>query len=110
MNNLGILLAAQATQAAETVEVSNGMAVVIGVGTVFVGLIVIVLICKVMGALCSLTQKKAVANIPASSVAAQAASPVITNRGELAAAISAAVAEELGTDVSGIRIVSIKKV
>ena len=32
------------------------------------------------------------------------------HRGELAAAISAAVAEELGTSVSGIRIVSIKKV
>ena len=38
-----------------------------------------------------------------------AAAPVV-NRKEVIAAVSAAIAEELGTDVSAIRIVSIKKV
>ena len=38
-----------------------------------------------------------------------AAPQAIENRGELVAAISAAVAEELGKDVSGIRILSIKR-
>ena len=34
---------------------------------------------------------------------------VIANKGEFAAAISAAIAEECGTDVSGIKILSIKQ-
>ena len=45
----------------------------------------------------------------AAPVAAPAAD-VIPNRGELVAAVSAALAEELGTDVTAIRIVSIKRV
>jgi Na+-transporting methylmalonyl-CoA/oxaloacetate decarboxylase gamma subunit len=41
-----------------------------------------------------------------------AAAPAVseTNREELVAAISAALAEELGTDITGIRILSLKKV
>ena len=41
--------------------------------------------------------------------AAPAAAKPIENRGEVVAAISAAIAEELGKDVSGIRILSIKR-
>lgn len=105
MNISGILLA--------TAKASDPLAVVIGLGTVFVGLIAIVLICKLTGYLCNLSVNAAPkAEQPAASAvpAAPAAAPVTENRGELAAAISAAVAEELGTSVSGIRIVSIKKV
>ena len=45
---------------------------------------------------------------PAAPVAAPAA--VEPNRQELVAAVSAAIAEELGTDITGIRILSLKKI
>ena len=47
MNISGILLA--------TAKASDPLAVVIGLGTVFVGLIAIVLICKLTGYLCNLS-------------------------------------------------------
>lgn len=103
MGNLSLLLAAG--------NVSNLTAVGIGLGTVFVGLIVIVLICKLTGILCNLnTVKTETAEQTETQPAVQTAPAVIENRGELAAAIAAAVAEDLGTDVSGIRILSIKKI
>ena len=43
---------------------------------------------------------------PAAAPVSAAAEP---NRQELVAAVSAAIAEELGTDITGIRIVSMKK-
>lgn len=104
MGNFGLLLAAS--------NVSNAQAVLIGVGTVFVGLIAIILICKVTGILCNLNTAKPqteTAEQPAAQPAVQAAPAAIENRGELAAAVAAAIAEDLGTDVSGIRILSIKK-
>lgn len=71
-----------------------------GMGTVFFGLICIVALCYLMSAVCRGTERKK----PAPAV------PVGTgDRGELVAAISAALAEELGTDISGIRILSLKK-
>ena len=88
-------------------EISNAMAVGIGVGTVFVGLIALILICYIMStivrALTKKEAKKALVPVP------QAAPAAISNKGEFAAAISAAIAEDLGTDVTGIRIKSIKK-
>ena len=90
-------------------EISNAFVVLMGIGTVFIGLICIVILCKIIGLFCRGAAKKnvevskpceAVANAPA----------VIPNRGEVVAAISAAIAEELGTDVTGIRILSIKKI
>ena len=74
-----------------------------GMGTVFFGLICIVALCCLMSAVCRGTERKKPA--PAAP-----AVPVRTgDRGELVAAISAALAEELGTDISGIRILSLKK-
>lgn len=75
-----------------------------GVGTVFVGLICLIIICSAIGAFCRIgTKKKAVAPV------APAAPAVIENKQEILAAVSAAIAEELGTDVSAIRITSFKK-
>ncbi|MBQ2274530.1 MAG: OadG family protein [Clostridia bacterium] len=75
-----------------------------GVGTVFVGLICLIIICSVIGAFCRIgTKKKEVAPV------APAAPAVIENKQEILAAVSAAIAEELGTDVSAIRITSFKK-
>ena len=81
-----------------------------GIGTVFIGLICIVILCKIIGLLCRGAAKKN-AEVAKPPVAVQNDAPaVIPNRGELVAAISAAIAEELGTDVTGIRILSIKKI
>lgn len=83
-----------------------GFVVAMGLITVFFGLIVLIVICELMGAICKRTVKTPEA---AQAAPAPAAAP-IANRQELVAAVSAAIAEEMGTDVSAIRILSLKKV
>jgi Na+-transporting methylmalonyl-CoA/oxaloacetate decarboxylase gamma subunit len=70
---------------------------------VFVGLIAIILICKLMGLVFRNAPKKPAAPVPASGTVTG------EKRSELIAAVSAAIAEELGTDVSALRIISFKK-
>ena len=86
----------------------------LGVGVVFLGLICIIAIVSLMNALTAKASKAPVAgqNTKPAPVAAPtpAAAAPIENRGEIVAAVCAAVAEELGTDVSAIRIVSFKKI
>lgn len=77
-----------------------------GMGTVFFGLICLILLTTIMGRICSSKQPAAPAAAPAAPV--QAAQPE-PNRQEMVAAVSAAIAENLGTDITGIRIVSMKK-
>ena len=75
-----------------------------GMGTVFFGLICLIVLTTVMG--------KVVGGRPAPAAPAPvAAAPAAPegNRQEIAAAVSAAIAEELGTSITGIRIVSMKK-
>ena len=89
-------------------ELSNAVVIGIGMGTVFVGLICLVLICYLMSALVRMFSKvekteKATKPVVAPTPAAAA------NKGEFAAAVACAIAEDLGTDVTGIRIKSIKK-
>ena len=84
--------------------------VLMGICTVMIGLTCIIFICMAMSAI---TKKFAKAEAPAkvSAAPAQTAAPApIQNRGELVAAIAAAVAEDLGADVSAIRIHSIKRI
>lgn len=76
-----------------------------GIGTVFVGLICLIVLTALMGRVLKGTQKPAPAPVPVGVPASSEA-----NREELVAAISAALAEELGTDITGIRILSLKKV
>jgi len=79
---------------------SNLFVCLMGMGTVFFGLACIVALCCLMSAFVRSVAKSApapVASAPADS-------------GALIAAISAAIAEETGTDISAIRIVSIRKV
>ncbi len=78
-----------------------------GVGTVFIGLICLILLCKLM-ILFRKSNEKVQEEAPVLPVQQAVAQP-IENKEELIAAISAAVAEELGTDVNGIRIVSFKR-
>ena len=91
-------------------EISNGLAIGIGLGTVFAGLIGLILICYIMSSLVKALAKK---ETPAPAQAPKQSTPVaatIPNKGEFAAAIACAIAEDLGTDVTGIRIKSIKKI
>ena len=95
-------------------DISNTFVVVLGVGVVFIGLICIIILCKILSAVCMLASKKeetkAPANTTAPVVAAAVAAQPIQNRQEIIAAVSAVLAEELGTDVSAIRILSFKKI
>lgn len=88
-------------------ELSNTFVVCLGMGTVFFGLICIIFLTMLVGWVCRLFVKtdKTTANNSASTPVNQE----IPDRQKLIAAVSAVVAEELGTDVSAIRILSIKK-
>lgn len=83
-------------------EYSDLFVVLLGLGTVFAGLLCIILLITVMSWLCSRTAPKAAA--PAVNGDSGGVTPAMI------AAVSAAIAEDMGTDVSAIRIVSMKKV
>ena len=75
----------------------------IGMGTVFVGLICLVGICKLIGLV--------VSKLPQGGKKPKEEPPVeIPNRQEFIAAVSAAIAEELGEDVRAIRITSVRRI
>ena len=77
-----------------------------GMGTVFFGLICLIVLTMVMGKIVGGHAAAAAVPAPVAAPAAAAAEP---NRQEVVAAVSATIAEELGTDITGIRIVSMKK-
>ena len=83
----------------------------IGFGTVFVGLICLIFITKLMSVLCGMKGKNAKASksVPAAAAIPAAGAPA-ADRQAMVAAISASLAEVMGTDVTGLRIHSIKKV
>jgi len=87
-------------------QVSNLFVCLMGMGVTFIGLICLIFLTKLMGAILSKVGGKE----EAAAKAAPAAKESIPNRGEMIAAVSAAVAEELGTDVSAIRIHSFRKI
>lgn len=88
-------------------EISTGTVIGIGIGTVFVCLVCLVVICYLMSAVTKLFLKGKKEEV---KQPAQKTQTAIANKGEFAAAIAAAIAEDLGCNVSGIRIKSIKKV
>lgn len=83
-----------------------------GIGTVFVGLICIIIVCKIMSGIVRLLEKKASNKQPAviATPDKSTESGEIVDRQKIVAAVSAVIAEELGTDVSALRIVSFKKI
>lgn len=90
-------------------DYSNLFVCLMGMGTVFIGLVCIVFLVMLMSAVCRKLKKSDVE--PSAAAAAPAVPQLdIGKKTELLAAITAAVAEEMGTDVSAIRIASIKKV
>ena len=92
-------------------EPSIPFVILMGIGIVFIGLICIILLCMAMSAICRSLGDKTPAPAPAVAAAAPAAvqTGAIPNRQAMIAAIAVAIAEELGTDPSGIRILSVKK-
>lgn len=90
--------------------------VAMGLGTVFIGLICIIILCKILGAVCTIIEgnsKQSYAPAPAATPAstpAPAPAQSSVNRQEVIAAIGVAVAEELDVDVNAIRITSIKRI
>ena len=98
-------------------EIESWFVIVMGLGTVFIGLICIILLCKILGAVCSIANKKSDESAPAPRQAsalvptpAPAPTPVFQNRGEVIAAIGAAIAETEGVDLNAIRITSIRRI
>ena len=83
----------------------------LGMGTVFLGLICLVILCKIVGAFAGKKTKAAApeATPNAIPVATASSNQTIENRQEIVAAVSAVIAEELGTDISALRILSFKK-
>lgn len=96
---------------------SSGFVCLMGMGIVFSGLICIVIICNIMSLLVRKLEKpgkqnaEAPAPAPVSAPAQQtaAAMPQSEKRAVIAGVCSV-IAEELGTDVSSIRVLSFKKV
>ena len=87
-------------------DYSNLFVCLMGIGTVFIGLVCIVVLVSVMSWVCRKTDRpKAAAPVaaPAPAVAAPAVTPAMV------AAVAAVIAEEMGTSVDAIRIVSMKK-
>lgn len=80
----------------------------LGLGIVFIGLIALILIIKIMGALMRGKEKTKTMPAPVREEPQHAPAPE-GDRGEIIAAVSAAIATVMGESVSGIRIVSFKK-
>ena len=76
-----------------------------GMGTVFFGLICLIVLTTLLVRVGGQKQQSAPAAVSPAPAAVSAG-----DQQELIAAVSAAIAEELGTDITGIRILSIKKV
>lgn len=77
----------------------------LGIGTVFFGLVCIVLLCKIIGLFCIGSAKKEQAQ-----TAPEKPQPAGKERQQIIAAVVAACAEEMGKDVKALRVVSFKKI
>ena len=90
-------------------EISSALVVGLGIGTVFVGLISIIVLCYIMSALVKLFEKgKKTESVQ--KAAPLASNAPIANKQEIVAACCAVIAEELGTEANNIRVKSFKRV
>ena len=96
-----------------------GFVVVFGLAVVFICLIALIVLIKILGFIINAFAKKPeTAAAPAAPTAAPAAAPVNAapaavssdDKQKIIAAIGAAIAEDMGTDVAHIKIHSIKKI
>lgn len=92
-------------------ELSNGFVVVMGMGTVFIGLVCIVAICMLMSAVIKMFAKAPTATpAPVAKPVAKAAALDPKTKAEIIAGACACIAEELGEDASNIKVVSFKQI
>ena len=90
-------------------DVPTLFVILMGIGTVFFGLICIILLTTAMSAICRSMGDKTPAPAAAAPASPAPQADAIPNRQAMIAAIAVAVAEEMGTDPAGIRILSIKQ-
>ena len=92
-------------------EPASWFVVLLGIVIVFIGLVAIILLCEFMNYIYDkvVQGKTPKAEKVSASTEAPAAPLAIPNREEFIAAVSAALAEEMGEDISAIRILSVKK-
>ncbi len=90
-------------------EPSTLQVVIMGLVTVFVVLICLIGIIKLMGLIMvKIAERKAAPVVPAQAAAPAQVSPT-ADKQKLVAAIAAAIAEDMGTDVDHLRIHSIRR-
>ena len=91
--------------------INMGFVVVMGIVTVFICLVCLIIITMLMSKIIVAIQGKKTETVAVAPVAAPAfvAQPTV-NKQQLVAAIGAAIAEDMGTDVSHIKIHSIRKI
>ena len=89
-------------------EYSNIFVCCMGLGLTFIVLICIIILCKLMSIVCNLGKKNQ-PTTKAASTAADVAMQPIENKQQLVAAICAVIAEELGTEVKNLKVVSFRR-
>ena len=91
-------------------EYSSLFVSLMGMGTVFFGLACLIVLVTLMGRMFSHSQKQPDSVSIRTAVPSAPASKVEPINQELAVVIAAAIAEHMGTDAAGLRILSIKKI
>ena len=89
-------------------NISSALVMVLGMGTVFAGLIMLILLTKLMSVV--IGRGKGAEQTKAAPVAAAAPAAGISDRKAFDAAIAVAIATYMGNEPEGLRIHSIKKV
>lgn len=89
---------------------SNGFVCVMGIGTVFFGLICLIVITMIVSTVCKSFVKPQAENNAVKTAPSNTAAPAaIENKQEIIAGVCAVIAEELGTDVNNIKVTSFKR-
>ena len=94
---------------------NNAFVCLMGMGTVFIGLICIIVICLIMSLIfknAAKSEKKAAPEAAATASAPVAVESTLSaqEKQKIIAGTCAVIAEELGTDVSNIRVLSFKRI
>lgn len=89
---------------------SNTFVCLMGMGTVFIGLICIVLICSLTSIVIKSTSKPTEKKPAPVSAPAPASTLSAAEKQAIIAGTCAVIAEELGTDVNNIRVLSFRKI
>lgn len=99
-------------QAQSSADPATWFVCILGVGVVFIGLILLIAIVSLSNWLLSKIEQRKVCATKEANVSLQTSTnqnTKIENKQEILAAVCAAVADENGTDISAIRVISFKK-